>query len=95
MPWSALQGGSWTHELSGSPADAGGGDPGRRADDRRGRALSGLPIDTFRYYEREYDEREGLTASPADRAPSGQRRYFALTAIERKIAYYRKGATSP
>ncbi|RDG38356.1 MerR family transcriptional regulator [Streptomyces corynorhini] len=35
-------------------------------------ALCGLSIDTLRYYER-----EGLTAEPADRAPSGQRRYFA------------------
>ncbi|QIQ01124.1 MerR family transcriptional regulator [Streptomyces liangshanensis] len=111
-------------------------------------AVSGLTIDTLRYYER-----EGLTASPADRAPSGQRRYHArdlgwisgvvmlrgtgmpirairafteicrtegteaarlavleqhrervldqlaetrghLAAIERKIAYYRKGTTS-
>ncbi|MDX3850013.1 MerR family transcriptional regulator [Streptomyces sp. AK02-01A] len=35
-------------------------------------AACGLSVDTLRYYER-----EGLTASPADRAPSGQRRYFA------------------
>jgi DNA-binding transcriptional MerR regulator len=111
-------------------------------------AVFGLTIDTLRYYER-----EGLTAAPADRASSGQRRYFDrdlnwlagiimlrgtgmpirdirafteicrhegseavrlavleqhrervlsrldetrghLAAIERKIAYYRKGATS-
>ncbi|MFD6341235.1 MerR family transcriptional regulator [Streptomyces sp. NPDC060131] len=35
-------------------------------------AACGLSVDTLRYYER-----EGLTALPADRAPSGQRRYFA------------------
>ncbi|MEW1718074.1 MerR family transcriptional regulator [Streptomyces sp. NPDC093109] len=35
-------------------------------------ARCGLSIDTLRYYER-----EGLTAEPADRAASGQRRYFA------------------
>lgn len=35
-------------------------------------AVCGLSVDTLRYYER-----EGLTALPADRAPSGQRRYFA------------------
>jgi DNA-binding transcriptional MerR regulator len=34
-------------------------------------AACGLSIDTLRYYER-----EGLTLTAADRAPSGQRRYF-------------------
>jgi DNA-binding transcriptional MerR regulator len=34
-------------------------------------AACGLSIDALRYYER-----EGLTLAPADRAPSGRRRYF-------------------
>ncbi|MDP9844218.1 MerR family transcriptional regulator [Streptosporangium lutulentum] len=34
-------------------------------------AACGLSVDALRYYER-----EGLTLTPADRAPSGRRRYF-------------------